>query len=289
MKKEFIFIVITFFLISFGLILAQENNETNNNQTTNENNIINQTNETCVENWVCEDWSDCINNTKTRACEDLNNCNTTEEKPSVLMDCEIGGDEECEWSCTRWSACINNTQTRICTFSNCTSDDGERPRETKRCRVRDRLRVGECPENCTCTGSTVKCELAEGRMMTVYAGRSGNVIVQIKGVNMSTNVTLYKENNTIYGKFKDNRTGIINFFPDQVQEKIKNKTRAILENQTIELDEDGIYQIQGKKKARLFFLFPVREIVRIQINSETGELIKFRNPWWGFLARDIEE
>lgn len=147
----------------------------------------------------------------------------------------------------------------------------------------------DCPENCTCAGSTTKCEIEGGRNMTVVAGKSGNLIVQIKRVNMSTNVTLYKFNKTLYGVFRNNETRIINLLPDQVQEKIRNKTRTTLENQTIELDEDGIYQIQGKKKARLFFLFPVREKVRAQVDPETGEIIKIRNPWWGFLARDVEE
>ncbi len=125
--------------------------------------------------------------------------------------------------------------------------------------------------------------------MTVRAGKSGNVIFQVKGINASTKVTLYKLNQTLYGVFRNNKTRKINFLPDQVKEKIRERIRARLENQTIELDEDGIYQVQGKKKARLFFIFPVRERVRMQIDSETGQIIRIRNPWWGFLARDIEE
>jgi len=148
----------------------------------------------------------------------------------------------------------------------------------------------ECPDNCTCTGSVAKCELENGREMTITAGQSGNVIVQVKGINMSTNVTLYKTNTTLYGVFKNNNTKEIKVLPDQVKEKIRERIRARLENQTIELDENGIYQVQGRKRARLFFLFPVRIKVQAEINSETGEVIKIRNPWWGFLARDeVEE
>ena len=159
-------------------------------------------------------------------------------------------------------------------------------------RARNRLRINqtECPDNCTCTGSTIKCPLEDGgRNMTVIAGKSGNIIVQVKKVNMSTNVTLYKSNKTLYGVFKNNETRTIKVFPDHVQEKIREKIKARLQNQTIELDEDGMYQVQGRKKARLFFIFPVRERVTMQIDSETGEVIKIRNPWWGFLARDTEE
>ncbi|MCK5043641.1 PepSY domain-containing protein [Candidatus Pacearchaeota archaeon] len=156
-------------------------------------------------------------------------------------------------------------------------------------RLRIQAQEGECPENCVCSGSTIKCNLNGTRQMTITAGKSGNTIVQVKGINMSTNVTLYKSENKIYGMFKNNQTKEIRVLPDEIKEKIKERIKLKLEDENIELDDEGIYQIQGRKKARLFFLFPVRERVRIEIDSETGEMIKIRNPWWGFLARDSDE
>ena len=148
----------------------------------------------------------------------------------------------------------------------------------------------ECPENCTCTGSVTKCELENGREMTVRAGKSGNVIVQSKGTNMSTNVTLYKSNKTLYGVFRNNQTRTINFLPDQVKEKIREKLKQkTCECENITLDEDGVYQVQAKKRARLFFIFPVTVRVNAEVNSKTGELVRVRNSWWSFLARDIVE
>lgn len=139
-------------------------------------------------------------------------------------------------------------------------------------RNRFRLNQTEVPENCTRTGSVIKCDVDGGRIMTVMAGKSGNVIVQVKGINMSTNVTLYKANNTFYGVFRNNETKAINYLPDQVREKIREKLRAHLENETIELNEDGNYQMRAEKKARLFGLFRVRERVRAHINAETERL-----------------
>ncbi len=157
----------------------------------------------------------------------------------------------------------------------------------------NRLRIQsqgvECPENCTCTGSVTKCQLESGREMTVRAGNSGNMIVQVKGVNASTKVTLYKSEGKVYGVFKNNETKIINVLPDEVKERIKERIRARLESHNITLDEDGIYQVQVKKQARLFGLFHVRERVRIHVDSETGNIIKTKTSWWGFLARDVEE
>jgi hypothetical protein len=153
--------------------------------------------------------------------------------------------------------------------------------------VRNRIKVlnGTCPDNCTCSGSTVKCWLNGQRTMTVYAGKSGNVIVQVKGVNGSTNVTLYKADGKLYGEF-DNETKRIHD-PEQIKEKIRERKQARWEEHNITLDEDGYYRVQSKKKARLFFLIPVREKVKTQVHAETGEIIKIRNPWWGFLARDM--
>jgi len=148
-------------------------------------------------------------------------------------------------------------------------------------------RVWECPLECTCTGSTIKCTLANGREMTVYAGKSGNVIVQVKGENMMTNVTLYKLDKKIYGVFRNNETREIKMLPDQVRERIRERLQRQLENENITLDEDGIYRYRAHKRARLFAFIPVTLMVRAEIDPNTGEIIKIsKNPWWFFLAKD---
>lgn len=161
-------------------------------------------------------------------------------------------------------------------------------------RERNRLKIhsngSECPENCTCSGSATKCKLQNGtREMTIIAGKSGNIIFQVKEVNASTNVTLYKsEDGKVYGIFKNNETKRIRT-PEQIQERIRERNKVNWEEHNISLDDDGYYRVQSKKKARLFYLFPVREQVKTQIDAETGEIIKIRNPWWGFLASDVDD
>ncbi len=145
----------------------------------------------------------------------------------------------------------------------------------------------DCPENCTCTGSSTKCYLNGQREMTINAGKSGNIIVQVKGVNASTNVTLYKSEGKLYGEFGNETKRVLT--PEQVQERVRERKQVRWESHNITLDEDGYYRVQSKKKARLFLLIPVREKVRTQIDAETGEIIKVRNPWWGFLANDVKE
>ncbi len=224
---------------------------------------------------------------KCEGCD--NNC---EQK----CECKKVNETGCEaWSCTKWGACLNEIKTRTCTkvSFNCT-DDNEKPKLTKDCHEKEKLnlrgKLRDCPEECVCSGSTIKCTFENGtKIMTIYAGKSGNVIVQIKNINMSTNVTLYKnEEGKVYGVFKGNKTYEL-ILPDEIKEKLQNNTRAKLYNESMNLTDDGYYKIEGKKKARLFWLIPVREHMEAQVDAETGEAIKIRNPWWGFLARDVKE
>ena len=164
----------------------------------------------------------------------------------------------------------------------------------KATQIKNRLRVAsqnnECPEKCECTGSVTKCELANGtRQMTIRAGKSGNTIVQVKGTNMSTKVALYQADGEVYGVFKNNQTKLIKIMPDEVRQKIREKIKARLENETIDLDEDGEYKHQARKRARLLGFIPVKEKVVTRIDSETGDIIRTKTSWGGFLARDIEE
>ena len=44
---------------------------------------------TCVENWTCEDWSECVGNDMRRICSDVNECGTNQTKPDVYQECGI--------------------------------------------------------------------------------------------------------------------------------------------------------------------------------------------------------
>lgn len=156
----------------------------------------------------------------------------------------------------------------------------------ERDRIRAHLDSSEVPENCTKTGESLKCWLNGERTMTITAGKSGNTIIQVKGVNASTDVSLYKSEGKLYGVFDNNTKRILS--PEQVEEKVRERNQVRFEEHNITLDEDGYYRIQSEKRARLFFLFNVKERVRTQIDAGTGEIVRKRNSWWGFLARDTK-
>lgn len=223
--------------------------------------------------------------------------NGEEVQTQTENETELEEEVECEeWTCTKWGACLNEEKTRACTKTrDCVGEQDETPRLTKRCEEKERLfdvkrKTIDCAENCTCTGSVTKCILPDGtREMTIRAGKSGNVIVQVRGINVSTSVTLYKaDDGKFYAINKNNETKRIKILPDQVRERIEEKIQKRLENENITLGEDGVYRYEAKKRARLFFIFPVRERIQAEINPETGKIIQIRNPWWGFLAKDEE-
>jgi hypothetical protein len=125
--------------------------------------------------------------------------------------------------------------------------------------------------------------------MTIKAGNSGNIIVQVKGIQAQTQVQLYKEDGKLYGQFKNNITKRI-LSPEQIQEKIQEKLQ--IRNcscDNIELNEEEVYEVQTQKQAKLFGLFKVQKKVRLNYDASNGELIKQQNSWWGFLAKDAEE
>jgi len=153
----------------------------------------------------------------------------------------------------------------------------------------------ECPSNCSCDGSTIKCQVqtqnGTQKQMTIQAGNSGNTIVQVKNANMSTQVQLYKsDDGKVYAQFQNNETKEI-ILPDEIKTRIEARLRerVKLQNENMTLNEDGEYQIRAEKRARLLWIIPVQERVNAQVDAETGEILRQRNSWWGFLARDVSE
>jgi hypothetical protein len=156
-------------------------------------------------------------------------------------------------------------------------------------RNRLRLNASEIPENCTITGSVIRCGLENGKVMVVMAGRSGNTIIKFNGgENVSTRSQLYHHNGQVYGVF-GNETKLIEYLPDELREIIRERTRARLNNTNITLNENGEYEYEAEKEARFLGLFKVKEKVKWFIDPETGEILREKGPWWGFLASDIEE
>ncbi|MFA5070968.1 MAG: hypothetical protein WC511_01190 [Candidatus Pacearchaeota archaeon] len=227
---------------------------------------------------TCEEDEDCVIGGCSQAV-----CQGVSEEPAITT-CEF---KEC-YNTTKYDAECK-CEDKKCRWDRLSDDEIKKIR-TEKNRIRFNVtNKNDCPKNCTCSGSTIKCFINGTREMTINAGNSGNIIIQIKGINATTNVTLYKsDDGKLYAVNENNETREIKFLPDEVQEKIREREIAKLESEEIELNDDGTYQYQAEKRAKLFFLFSVREKVEAKINSETGEVFEFKNSWWGFLAKDEE-
>ena len=107
----------------------------------------------CIENWICGNWSECVNGTQTRNCTDINNCNTTLNKPPVIRECNSTDNitQNCteNWNCTEWSECINGTQTRNCTDLNNCGTTLNKPPEIQECNATGNQT--RCIEDWLCT------------------------------------------------------------------------------------------------------------------------------------------
>lgn len=156
--------------------------------------------------------------------------------------------------------------------------------------ARNRLRINqsELPEGCETMGSVIKCNIDGGRVMAVMAGESGNTILKFNGDNVSTKAELYHHNGEVYGVF-GNESKIIEYFPEQLRERIRERTRAQLNNTKITLNENGEYEYQAEKESKFLGIFKVKERMKWTLDPETGEITKERGPWWRFLASDVEE
>lgn len=289
MKKLVLGIILGILLIgilSVGLVFAEENNtgnQTNNNQTT--------TNITCTDtcsilNYTCGTQTVCNASVNCGSCGEDKVCQNG--KCVEKEDNETADEDENE---TEVQVCSTITNKILCEArKNCEYNEalGKCLRVTKIKKLKETLQAylnsTECPEDCTCAGSTIKCETENGRVMTVVTGKSGNVIIITKTANASTTVVLIKNATGVYGNFSG-KWRKVKYLPDEIKEIVLKKLKMKnCSNCTIELKQDGTYLMNIEGKYRILGIFPKRVVSVTQIDSGTGEIILIKRPWWRFLA-----
>lgn len=203
------------------------------------------------------------------------------------------------------------------TSNNETDDEANSDRRTRVSKIKTRLlkRVdfvpqqkrneSECLEGCKCRGAVVSCPTETGRIMTISAGRSGNVIIiTFEKVNATTELELEQEsvnNKTkLKAKLSDGSLSEIKILPDDASrralKRFRLKTCSEENNCTIELKEirkdakaRAVYDVQLERHSKILGIFKKKMQVGVEIDSENGEIIKVRKPWWAFLATEPEE
>jgi len=168
-----------------------------------------------------------------------------------------------------------------------------------------RRNESECLEGCKCRGAVVSCPTATGRVMTITAGRSGNVIViTFDKVNASTELELEQESENnetkLRAKLSDGSLSEIKILPDgaskRALKKLRLKNCSEKNKCTIELKEvrkgaraRAAYEVQLERHSRILGVFGKKMRVSAEVDSESGEIIKVNKPWWAFLAVEPEE
>lgn len=90
----------------------------------------------CNENWLCSEWSDCVNSQRTRTCTDQNSCGTYYTRPSLVETCIPG----CTpiWQCSDWSYCkAGEQQTQVCEDLNNCNPGNSSYMQTRDCCIED--------------------------------------------------------------------------------------------------------------------------------------------------------
>ena len=159
----------------------------------------------------------------------------------------------------------------------------------------------ECPEECSCHGAVMSCETETGKVMTITAGNSGNVItIVIDKTKVNTTLEIEQEENNqtnqskFYAKKSNGIKSEIKIMPDVAAERAFERLRLKVcseeNNCTIVLKDVGnnnnktlVYEIQVRRHARIIGIFQTRALERAEINAENGK-IKTHRPWWMFLA-----
>lgn len=114
----------------------------------------------CTEDWLCDDWSSCVNSKQKRNCTDQNNCGTEESRPieiqeCIVLNCEAQGGTYCEI----YEEC-NGTLDGDCCLNNCI-----------------RISVTDCENNATCLIDAAKvCHPAN---LTYSVSSSNSTIAEI--------------------------------------------------------------------------------------------------------------
>lgn len=149
----------------------------------------------------------------------------------------------------------------------------------------------ECLEGCSCHGAVMSCETETGKVMTIQAGMSGNIIViTIDGTEVETELEVETEtdesNNTkLKAKLSNSNKKEIKIMPDTASERALEKLRLkncnSENNCTIQLKEVGsnklAYELQAERHMKVLALFTAKAQVKAQVDAETGKLLWLKN------------
>jgi len=158
-----------------------------------------------------------------------------------------------------------------------------------------------CPIGCTCTADSTMCPTIEeksteasikveietiGEAKEIIVEKSAPNQVSIKtekAIAITSEKLIIEENKLSIETTEGKRQ--IKVSPEIASEKAI--ATGIQEVKKIELKKEAtkpLYSVEGTKRARLLFIFPVTLRIETKIDAGTSEVISVKKPWWSFLA-----
>lgn len=132
---------------------------------------------------------------------------------------------------------------------------------------------------------------------------SGEGVVTLKGENVQARSSLdvRTENKgtetSLKVRLSNGNDVEVKIMPDTASERaierLSLKVCSAENGCTIELKETGTgdeakltYEVKAKKESRVLGLFKKEMNVEVQVDAESGEVVKTHKPWWAFLAAE---
>ena len=96
-----------------------------------------------------------------------------------------------------------------------------------------------------------------------------------------------EENKTFH--LSNGRNAEIKIMPETASQKAIERLGELGFNIVLkEVGNDRVaYEFSAEKEGKMFGLFKVKGKVAVEVDAETGEVIKVRRPWWAFMASGI--
>lgn len=96
------------------------------------------------------------------------------------------------------------------------------------------------------------------------------------------------EDNICKMSLSNGQVAEIKIMPEVASQKAIDKLGQLGFNvQLKETNNKAVYEVSGDKPGKLFGLFKVKGTVTVDVDSQTGDVIQVKRPWWSFLASGI--
>lgn len=154
-------------------------------------------------------------------------------------------------------------------------------------------RIQEKLQNSTFFGKEIKIKSENGKEIEIeFEG-----IKAKSKINLSSEYDEFENTTAIRAELSNGKNYSIKVMPDEASQKAIEKLQLKVcnpeEGCQIELKEVGeknqakaTYEIKAKKEGKFLGLFKTKIDVEVQVDAETGEVIKTKKAWWAFLTSE---